>query len=364
MEATIKYMISNNFRDDEEYAYHLEQSQNYLEKQIDWESRQVDLKRPKPNTFVFYYPQRNQNEPPRIAKVVSVTTEQQYRLDFMQRIIMMRGNDKLDSFSEAGFKYLNKNDIEIYKPTTGLIYLNIKNKKRYMDLEELSKFCDVTLEKEMEKQRYVQERLDHKTIDTIPKLKTFLSIARHALNVYTRSYVSIIKENPFVYEMPKKKKKSQSVDKGKDKDEGDDTVDLFFKKDGLFKVLRDVGDGLVNLIPATLRNKRKMYGEKNVTVENFANEETSIVDHCVHLLSKDEPRLDAFVEKLKLLKKDVEADNLEQLVEVSKLLVVDINNPTVGTNKGRRNLRIKRGKEKVIEKKFEEQEFMFIVWRY
>ncbi|GJS12701.1 hypothetical protein Tco_0407173 [Tanacetum coccineum] len=35
----------------------------------------------------------------------------------------------------------------IDKPTTGLIYLNNKNEKRFMDLEELSKFCDATLEK-------------------------------------------------------------------------------------------------------------------------------------------------------------------------------------------------------------------------
>nr|GFB27677.1 protein FAR1-related sequence 5 [Tanacetum cinerariifolium] len=41
-----------------------------------------------------------------------------------------------------------------------------------------------------------------------------------------------------------------------------------------------------NLIPAALSG----YGEKNVVVENFANEATSIVDYCVHLLSKDEPR--------------------------------------------------------------------------
>ncbi|GKC42353.1 hypothetical protein Tco_1060075, partial [Tanacetum coccineum] len=33
------------------------------------------------------------------------------------------------------------------KPTTCLIYLNNKNEKRFMDLEELSKFCDATLEK-------------------------------------------------------------------------------------------------------------------------------------------------------------------------------------------------------------------------
>ncbi|GKC38533.1 hypothetical protein Tco_1050917, partial [Tanacetum coccineum] len=63
-----------------------------------------------------------------------------------------------------------------------------------------------------------------------------------------------------------------------------------------------------NLISVALRNKRNIYGEKNVVVENFANEATSIVDHYVYLLSKDEPRLGAFVEKLKSLKKEVEAD--------------------------------------------------------
>ncbi|GJR23863.1 protein FAR1-related sequence 5 [Tanacetum coccineum] len=281
----------------------------------------------------------------------------------------------------------------------------------------------------MEKQRHVQERMDHKTIDTVPKLKTLLKIERHASNVYTRSLfelvqkeifvglfycqidskclvegseVCIIKESPYVYEMPnKKKKKPQSVDKGNDKADENDKVDMFFKKDGLYKVLRSVGDGSVvcscqlfvrvgilckhifcvfknanvemipqqyilrrwtkNLIPAGLRNKRNRYGEKNVVVENYANEATSIVDHCVHLLSKDEPRLGAFVEKLKSLKKEVEADcpnppsknktdNLEQLVGVPKPAAVDVNNPTVGSTKGRKKLRIKGGKEKAIEK--------------
>ncbi|GKC52650.1 hypothetical protein Tco_1075395, partial [Tanacetum coccineum] len=177
-------------------------------------------------------------------------------------------------------------------------------------------------------------------------------------SVVKGSEVSIIKENPFVHEMPNKKKKSQSMDKGKDKDKEDDTVNLFFKKDGLYKVLRDNANVEMipqqyilrrwtkNLIPATLRNKINRYGEKNVIVENFANEATLIFDRCVHLLSKDDPRLDAFVEKLKLLKKDVEVDcpspttknkidNLEQLVRVPKPLIFDVNNPSVGTTKGR-----------------------------
>ncbi|GJU61861.1 hypothetical protein Tco_1243696 [Tanacetum coccineum] len=57
-----------------------------------------------------------------IVKIVKVTTEQQYGLDFMERIIMMRENDKPDSFSVADFKYLNKNDIK------DMYYLCLNNK--------------------------------------------------------------------------------------------------------------------------------------------------------------------------------------------------------------------------------------------
>ncbi|GJX74424.1 protein FAR1-related sequence 5 [Tanacetum coccineum] len=213
----------------------------------------------------------------------------------------------------------------------------------------------------MEKQRHVQERMDHKTIDTVPKLKTLLKIERHASNVYTRSLFEL---SPYVYEMPnKKKKKPQSVDKGNDKADENDKV---LRSNANVEIIPQqyiLRRWTKNLIPAGLRNKRNIYGEKNVVVENYANEATSIVDHCVHLLSKDEPRLGAFVEKLKSLKKEVEADcpnppsknktdNLEQLVGVPKPTAVDVNNPTVGSTKGRKKMRIKGGKEKAIEKKF------------
>ncbi|GJT57894.1 hypothetical protein Tco_0992948 [Tanacetum coccineum] len=99
-----------------------------------------------------------------------------------------RANDKPNSFSEADFKYLNKNDIEdlyylcrskeidnqkvklmnslitfirscviwernmyhtliVERATIGLIYLNSKDEKIVMYLEEIIKFCDATLEK-------------------------------------------------------------------------------------------------------------------------------------------------------------------------------------------------------------------------
>ncbi|GJR23184.1 hypothetical protein Tco_0971711 [Tanacetum coccineum] len=109
----------------------------------------------------------------RIVEVFRVTTEQQHRLDYMEQIIMMRENNKPDSFSKDDIKYLNKNDIEdMYflcmnkkvnyrenkllnslmtfirnKPTTCLIYLNGKEEERVMNLVAIVKFCDATQER-------------------------------------------------------------------------------------------------------------------------------------------------------------------------------------------------------------------------
>ncbi|GJS23735.1 MAK10-like protein [Tanacetum coccineum] len=65
MEATLNDMLSNQFRNAKEYAYHLKQATNFMENQIVWESRQEDIRRPIPKPLIFYGPQRNPNEPPR-----------------------------------------------------------------------------------------------------------------------------------------------------------------------------------------------------------------------------------------------------------------------------------------------------------
>ncbi|GJY66072.1 hypothetical protein Tco_0468310 [Tanacetum coccineum] len=285
MKATLDDALSNQIKNAEEYAYHLEQTTNFIENHIVWERRQGDIRRPVPRPLVFFGPQRNPNKPPRylynkylfflkygnteekkytillhkihaerfpevnleekmnrwvrkefknfnekarltirhlndswhkivykqkqrrvtnnpedyfsnhkITEVVRITTDQPYGLDFMEQIIVIRENDKPDSFSEADFKYLNKNDIEdlyylcqnkkdrvhdfqlriesyqikvnltaptlifpgikvhepyliVDKPSTGLIYLNSKDEKRVTYLVEIMKFCDATLEK-------------------------------------------------------------------------------------------------------------------------------------------------------------------------------------------------------------------------
>ncbi|GJV55794.1 hypothetical protein Tco_1456799 [Tanacetum coccineum] len=152
MEATLRDSLSNLSRNAEEYADHLEQSTNFMENQIVWESRQPDIPRTIPKNLIFYGPQRNPNEPPRllynkdlfflkygnieekkyilslhkihaeefpepdleekITEVVRIVTDQPHGLDFMEQILVIRANDEPDSFSKADFKYLNKNDIE------------------------------------------------------------------------------------------------------------------------------------------------------------------------------------------------------------------------------------------------------------
>ncbi|GJT46538.1 hypothetical protein Tco_0955253 [Tanacetum coccineum] len=235
--------------EDENMPTHLEQSTNFMENQIVWESRQPDILRTIPKTLIFYGPQRNPNEPPRplynkdlfflkygntkekkyilslhkihaeefpepdleekvykqnqkkvrknpkdyysnhkITEVVRIVTDQPHGLDFMEKILVMKSNDKPDSFSEADFKYLNKNDIEdlyylcrskeidnrkvklmnslimfirscviwerVYDFQLGIesyqmkVYLTAPTLTfPVMYLEEIVKFCDATLEK-------------------------------------------------------------------------------------------------------------------------------------------------------------------------------------------------------------------------
>ncbi|GJY48893.1 hypothetical protein Tco_0438849, partial [Tanacetum coccineum] len=64
MKATLNDALSNQFKNAEEYAYHLEQTTNFMENKIVWESRQEDIRHPVPRPLVFFGPQRNPNEPP------------------------------------------------------------------------------------------------------------------------------------------------------------------------------------------------------------------------------------------------------------------------------------------------------------
>ncbi|GJR74029.1 hypothetical protein Tco_0086394 [Tanacetum coccineum] len=96
IEATLRDSLSNMSINAKEYAYHLEQSTSFMENQIygNTEEKKYILSLHKIHAEEFPEPDLEE------------------RLDFIEQILVMRANDKPDSFSESDFKYLNKNDIK------------------------------------------------------------------------------------------------------------------------------------------------------------------------------------------------------------------------------------------------------------
>lgn len=115
-----------------------------------------------------------------------------------------------------------------------------------------------------------------------------------------------------------------------------------------------------DIIPPKLRNKRNRYGETNEAVEKLANEAYSTVDDCVNLLCNDEEKLASFVQKVKLMKTEIEgglpnlparkkSDIIEKLIGVSKPETNEVQNPQGIRTKGcGRDKRLKGAKEKAI----------------
>ncbi|GJZ84151.1 hypothetical protein Tco_0649490 [Tanacetum coccineum] len=203
MEATLNDMLSNQFKNVEEYAYHLEQATNFyresdsLEKQTRGHKTNTEEKKyilslhkkhvkrcleadlaEKMNRWVrkefknfnedawlsiqhwkdswhkrvYKQNQRRVKNNPEdyfsnhmITEVVRITIDQPHGLDFIEQIIVMRENDKPDSFLKLTSTYEPYSIVD--KPNTGLIYLNSKNEKQVMYLVKIVKFCDATLEK-------------------------------------------------------------------------------------------------------------------------------------------------------------------------------------------------------------------------
>ncbi|GJV84815.1 hypothetical protein Tco_1524713 [Tanacetum coccineum] len=103
--------------------------------------------------------------------------------------------------------------------------------------------------------------------------------------------------------------------------------------------------------------------DTNVTIERLTNEANVLVNDCLFLLSKDEEKMSAFVEKLKLLKDEVKADvpnppsrNTGDVIggifSISKHNQIDVQNPTKAVNIGehlKREERLKSEREKALK---------------
>ncbi|GKB53894.1 RNA-directed DNA polymerase, eukaryota, partial [Tanacetum coccineum] len=209
-------------------------------------------------------------------------------------------------------------------------------------------------ESAMERQRYTQEKLDHQSFDSFPALLTPLPIEVHAANVYTRSL--FIHEGCTVCIIDEEKIKHvglpEVIDKESTSENVEEEINLHQKFTGHYK----------DLIPPDLRNKKNRYGEKNEAIEKLAMEASIILDSCVHMLRNNEPKLSVFVNKMKAIKSDLEAelpivptrtvsDFVQEFMGVKKPDKVKVKNPTGVRPKGReKQKRIKSGREISMKK--------------
>ncbi|GJR23334.1 FAR1-related sequence 5-like protein [Tanacetum coccineum] len=195
----------------------------------------------------------------------------------------------------------------------------------------------MSYESAMERQRYRQEALDFKTIDAAPKDKK--PNDNRALN--TKKGKEQEKKTGTV---------AETVRDYKNRD-----INVIPKQYILRCWTRDI-------IPPDLRRQRNIYGE-NVTIERFTNEAKNLVDDCLFLLSKDEGKMGAFVEKLKVLMEEVKADvqnppsrNIGDVIggifSISKPNQIVVQNPTKAVNKVehlKKGDRLKSEREKTLK---------------
>nr|GEV39363.1 hypothetical protein [Tanacetum cinerariifolium] len=137
MKATNEDMLSNQFRDAEEYAYHLEQAKNYMENQVVWESRQEDLSRLEQDALLFYGSHSNPNEPPRYLYNKDLFFLKNGNTEEKKYVLSLHKIHET-SFSEED---LEEKTIQTFNEEAR------KEEKMIMDLVDISKFCYATLEK-------------------------------------------------------------------------------------------------------------------------------------------------------------------------------------------------------------------------
>ncbi|GJS73907.1 FAR1 DNA binding domain, zinc finger, SWIM-type, MULE transposase domain containing protein [Tanacetum coccineum] len=279
-------------------------------------------------------------------------------------------------------------------------------------------------ESAMERQRHTQEKLDHQSFDSFLALLTPLPIEEHASKVYTHSlFIHLQKEivagswlcsitcmssdegcTVCIIDEEKIKHVSfpEVIDKESTSENVEEDINLHQKVTGHYNVLYNKGDGSVScccqffvlsgilcrhifcvfknfkvscipdqyilrhwtkdLIPPDLRNKKNRYGEKNEAIEKLALEASIILDSCVHMLRNNEPKLSVFVNKMKAIKSELEAelpivpthtvsDFVQEFMGVKKPDKVKVKNPTCVRPKGReKQKRIKSGREISMKK--------------
>ncbi|GJR78678.1 FAR1-related sequence 5-like protein [Tanacetum coccineum] len=193
-------------------------------------------------------------------------------------------------------------------------------------------------ESAMERQRYRQETLDFKTIDATPKCDTKLAMERHVARVYTRTIFLLI-QTKIIEGCWSCMIQDLKIN------EGCETVIIRDKKPNDNRALNTKKGKEQEKKTGTVAETVREYKGRNVTIERLTNEENVLVDDCLFLLSKDEGKMSAFVEKLKVLMEEVKADvsnppsrNTGDVIggifSISKPNQIVVQNPTKAVNKG------------------------------
>nr|XP_043631234.1 protein FAR1-RELATED SEQUENCE 5-like [Erigeron canadensis] len=243
-------------------------------------------------------------------------------------------------------------------------------------------------ESAMMKQRSKQEKLDAETIKKTPILNTKLKIEMHASKLYTKTIFEMIQKeieaglyDCLVAQMTVEEECQiyiiNKMLKRKVKETGQNVIQ--------YKVLHNLEDGSVvctcrqylrlgllcrhcfsvlknnnideihaqyimrrwtkGIIPPDLRSSRNRFDNGNVGTQKMVAEASSVFEDCLHLVVNDDEKLKEFLERVKSLKSEVEADMANQPPKkknevISRMMGVEkpdsneIKNPPVGVYKG------------------------------
>nr|GEU92387.1 hypothetical protein [Tanacetum cinerariifolium] len=216
-------------------------------------------------------------------------------------------------------------------------------------------------ESAMKRQRHTQEKLDHPSFDSFLALLTPLPTVEHASKVYTRSlFIRVHKE--IVQESWLCLITCMSSDKGcticiinEEKIKHVGLPEVIDKESTSENVEEEIN--VHKKVTGHYKEQKNRYGEKNEAIEKLAMEAFIILDSCVHMLRNNEPKFSVFVNKMKAIKSELEAelpivptrtvyDFVQEFMGVKKPDKVKVKNPIGVRPKGReKQKRIKSGRE-------------------
>ncbi|GKA07982.1 RNA-directed DNA polymerase, eukaryota [Tanacetum coccineum] len=277
-----------------------------------------------------------------------------------------------EEFEDRWNKFMEEFNLVNHSGFQRCIVLDHHGSPLYFSGSTLVKFM-LCYESAMERQRYTQEKLDHQSFDSFPTLLTPLPFKDHTAKVYTRSlFIRVQKEivagswlcsitgmssdeGCIVCIIDEEKIKPcppEVIDKERTSENVEGEINLHQKVTGHYKLF--VCSGILcrhifcvfKKFKVSLRNKKNRYGEKNEAIEKLAMEVSIILDSCVHMLSNNEPKLSVFVNKMKAIKSELEAelpivptrtvsDFVQEFMGVKKPHKVKLKNPTCVRPKGR-----------------------------